>query len=58
MYLHLLAPNGYYGETLNFEAQLLNSGENIISESKYLTYWYKKNLSLDTPSWAGQHWEV
>ena len=58
MYLHLLAPKGYSGEELNFEAQLLNQGENIINESGYSTYWYKRNPASETKSLAGQGWEL
>ena len=57
MYLHLIAPKGYYGSELEFEAQLLSEGENIIDEAEYSTFWYKKNLETDIKSFAGKGWE-
>ena len=56
-YLHLQAPNGYYGENLEFSVQLLNQGENILKPEEHSIFWYEKKLeNNDEKSLAGEGW--
>lgn len=54
--LHLIAPQGYYGEELNFKAELLNKGKNIIEETRYSVFWYKRDLNSKEKNYAGEGW--